>query len=267
MTAALLEARCVSHRTRTGKTLVDGVSLSAKAGEIVVLAGPNGAGKSTLLKMLAGLLPTTDGSITAFGQPLASLPALQRARRMAFVGQTDLPDSRLTARDYIGLGRTPHRRENAAEAHDHFISTALETVGLTGKERDLMGRLSGGEAQRAAIARALCQEPEILFLDEPTNHLDPRAKGDLLSVIARLGITVISVLHDLNLIPGLASHVVLLDRSKLVASGPTERVLRRDIVRRVFGVDLLHFAHPETGHPVSLVDIPIQKQPPLAQEL
>ena len=262
----ILEAEGLSHRTRDGKPLVADVTIQVHPGEILVLAGPNGAGKSTLLKVLAGLLPRSEGSLRLFGDPIDGLSGPKRARRTAFVGQSEIPDPRLTVAEYIALGRIPRRWDGSDADHRSAVAAAVTAVGLDGKATDPMGRLSGGEAQRAAIARALCQEPEILFLDEPTNHLDPKAKGDLLSLIAGLGIAVVCVLHDLSLIPALASHVVLLDQAAPVATGPTAEVLTSTRVRQIFDVDFLQLSHPETGRPVAVVDIPVHSQPNHEQE-
>ena len=268
MTAApVLEAINLTHTTANGACLVQDVSFQVGRGEIVALVGPNGAGKSTLMKLLTGLMSASSGSVKLFGEPIGALPPQERARRIAFVGQRETPDSRLTTREYVALGRIPHRWGRADSDHSAAIDQALEAVDLTDKADNPIGQLSGGEAQRAAIARALCQEPEILFLDEPTNHLDPRAKGTLLSLVAGLGITVVCVLHDLALVPSLASHVVLLDEASLVAAGPLEQAFTREAIHQVFGVDYLTFAHPESGQTLSVIDIPLTAQTPKQEEI
>ncbi len=257
--ALALEARGLGYKTADGTALVDQVDLRVHEGEIVALAGPNGAGKSTLLKLLAGLLPPSNGDINLFGSPAAALSVRRRAQRIAFVDQREQPDGRLTTEEYVALGRIPHERDAPRDAHQRAVGNALDAVGLSRRRLDRLATLSGGESQRAVIARALCQEPSILFLDEPTNHLDPKAKGGMLSLIAGLGITTVCVLHDLALIPRLADQTVLLDDAAVVVSGATHDALSAAVVKQVFGVDFLHFAHPESGLPVSALDIPIVK--------
>ena len=255
--APAIEVDDLCYRAPDGSTLIDRVSLSVQSGEIVALAGPNGAGKTTLLKLMAGLAAPSSGEVRLFGEPIAALPPRDRARRLAFVGQRDSPDPRLRAEDYVALGRIPHQRERSRGEHVAAVDSALAAVDMTHKRLSSLGRLSGGELQRLTIARALCQQPDILYLDEPTNHLDPRTKGELLSLVAGLGITVVCVLHELTLIPSLASHTVLVDQASLVASGPTAETLTGAQVMRVFGVDFFELDHPTASRSVPILDIPI----------
>ena len=257
--AIILEARNVSYYTPSGTVLIDNVDLRISEGESVAIAGPNGAGKSTLLRVLAGLLYPSRGDVRLFGCPLAELPTHQRAQRIAFVDQREQPDKRLVTEEYVALGRIPHQRKASKLGHDQAVNKALEAVGLIAHRSELLATLSGGELQRAVVARALCQEPSILFLDEPTNHLDPKAKGSVLSLVASLGITTICVLHDLTLIPSFADQTVLLDDAKVFFKGPTKEALSEATVNSVFGIELLRFPHPESGHSVSALDIPIKK--------
>ncbi len=255
----ILEARNLSYHAENGHPIIKQVDLSVEEGEIVALAGPNGAGKSTLLKLLAGLLTPSQGEVDIFGSSLAKLSARQRAQQIAFVDQREQPDGRLTTMEYIALGRIPHQHTQAQNNHQQAIENALKTVGLTHRQQNRLATLSGGELQRAVIARALCQEPTILFLDEPTNHLDPKAKGDMLSLISSLGVTTICVLHDLALIPKLADKTLLIDKAAVAYSGKTDDTLSKAAVKQVFGVDLLTFPHPQSGLPLSTLDIPINK--------
>ncbi len=252
-----LEADALSYRAGGRHPLVEGVGFSVRKGDIVAIAGPNGAGKSTLLRMLAGLLAPSAGTVRLFDRPIDRYTAADRARRIAVVGQRDEPDPRLSVADYTALGRIPHGVAAARDMHQRVIADSLASVGLTGKEDARLGLLSGGELQRAAIARALAQEPDLLFLDEPTNHLDPAAKGALLSVVAARRITTVCVLHDLALIPKIAGHTLLMSDARAVAFGPTHEVLTPDRVRKVFGVEFLHLPHPNEDRRVSVLDIPV----------
>ncbi len=245
--------------TKSRRMLVQGASLSVNAGDIVAIVGPNGAGKSTFLRMLAGLLAPTAGSIMLDGRPLSDYSAAERARSIAYVDQLDRPDRRLTVAEYVSLGRIPHALSSTRKAGERSIADALNAVGLTDQAGSRIGHLSGGELQRAVLARALCQEPKILFLDEPTNHLDPKAKGTLLSLLLERRVTTICVLHDLALVPKLATHAVLMNEGHVVAFGETEAVLTQDNVRRVFGIDVLHLAHPTENRFLTVLDIPVSQ--------
>ncbi|HMQ58220.1 MAG TPA: ATP-binding cassette domain-containing protein, partial [Rhizobiaceae bacterium] len=121
-----------------------------------------------------------------------------------------------------------------------------------------IGSLSGGERQRAQIARAIAQAPRILFLDEPTNHLDPRARGEVLELVAGLGIAVVAVLHDLSLVAPFASRVAVLEGGRLVVCGTPDRALSPALVRQVFGVDVLRLPHPAENRELTIFDIPIR---------
>jgi len=257
--AELLAAKDLVFSTKSRRTLVQGASLSVSAGDIVAIVGPNGAGKSTFLRMLAGLLMPTAGCITLDGRPMNDHSAAERARSFAYVDQLDRPDQRLTVAEYAVLGRIPHALTATRKAHERAIGDALDAVGLTDRAGSRIGHLSGGELQRAILARALCQEPRLLFLDEPTNHLDPKAKGTLLSLLLERRLTTICVLHDLALVPKLATHAVLMNEGRVVAFGKTETVLTQDNVRRVFGIDVLHLAHPTENRFLTVLDIPVSE--------
>lgn len=250
-----LRGEGLGFSTRSGRLLVDQVSVSLSEGGRLAIIGPNGAGKSTLLKLLSGMLAPETGSISLFGQPLSTLSPVERARLAAVVGQGDQPDLRLSVRAYVGLGRIPHHGRRERERDGAIVSEALERTALLAFANRQMGSLSGGERQRAQIARALAQEPRILFLDEPTNHLDPRARGELMRLVAELDLTVVAVLHDLHLVPDFATDVVVLSGGRTVAQGAPERALSRDTVRGVFGIDILHLPHPSEDRHLTVFDL------------
>lgn len=243
-----------------GHDILCDISLDIMPGEIWAIAGPNGAGKSTLLSIMSGLLKPTMGAVSIDGQDLAAMSARERARQIAVVNQHDRTDLRLTVADYVALGRLPFRQAVTAQAHQAIVDQALDATSIATLRDKEMGVLSGGERQRAHIARALAQEPTLLFLDEPTNHLDPEAKGRMLSLIADLGISVVTILHELALIPLFASHLAILHHGRLRAGGPVASNLTADLVRDVFAVDLLTLAHPHQARPVYALDIPVTRK-------
>lgn len=195
------------------------------------------------------------GKVRIAGRILADLKPSDRARLFAVVGQSDQPDRRIRVRDYVHLGRIPVATRNAAEERAR-VQAALDHVGLSGLAGRELGTLSGGERQRAQIARALAQEPKILFLDEPTNHLDPRARASLLALVADLDLTVVAILHDLHLVPAFATKVAILDQGRMVAHGAVDDALNGDIVRTVFGIDLLRLPHPFEDRDIVVFDTP-----------
>ncbi len=258
MSAAILECAGLCYRAGDGTGLVEDVGLSLGAADRLAIVGPNGAGKSTLLRLLAGLLRPTAGHVTLEGRPLAALSPVERARSVAVVGQADQPDARLTVVDYVGLGRVPHAGLRRRREEGDIVRAALERTGLASLRDRSVGSLSGGERQRAQLARAIAQEPKLLFLDEPTNHLDPRARGELLELVAGLGVAVVAVLHDLSLVAPFATGVAVMAEGRLKAFGPPERTLTPALVRDVFEIDVLRLAHPLEDRELTVFDIPIR---------
>lgn len=233
-----LEAKNVSW-TRGGNLVVDGVSLIPGQGETVGLLGPNGSGKSSLLRLMYAAAKPDSGAILLDGENLSGIGRREVARRIATVTQHAETDADITVYDVVRLGRIPHRKlfgENH-EVDDKAILAALEHVGLVEKAERHWHALSGGEQQRAHIARALAQEPQDLLLDEPTNHLDIRHQLELLKLVTNLPVTSIIAIHDLNLAAMFCDSVMVLNRGKAVVSGSPEEVLTPSLIREVYGVN------------------------------
>lgn len=228
MTAERLEITLQSRKILTN------VSLVLAGGQTIGLLGPNGSGKSTLLRCLAGLYPGLKSRIRLNGDPLNRLPLKSLARRMAFVPQHAEADGDLSVEQIACLGRTPHRRTfGSLGASDcAAVEKALSLMQLDGLRHRRWRQLSGGERQRCQIARALAQEPEILLLDEPTNHLDIHHQLELMALIARLPVTVIVALHDLNLAANYCQQLVVIERGRVVSVGEPEAVLSPDEIEK-----------------------------------
>ncbi|WFP61390.1 ABC transporter ATP-binding protein [Mesorhizobium sp. WSM4904] len=241
--------------TANGRALVDNVSLSLAAGERLAIVGPNGAGKTTLLRMLCGALSPSRGEVRLAGRRLDRIAAAERALSIAVVGQTDQPDPRLAVIDYVELGRVPHAGLRRRRDDRDIVVEALRRTGLLPLLARTIGSLSGGERQRAQLARAIAQEPKILFLDEPTNHLDPRARGELLDLVAGFGMTVVAVLHDLALVAPFATRVAVMSNARLHALAPPRQALAQPLIREVFGIDVLHLQHPTEDRELTVFDL------------
>ncbi|QND52295.1 ABC transporter ATP-binding protein [Phyllobacterium sp. 628] len=251
----IMHADEVSYRT-SGQTLVDDVSLSIERGARLAIIGPNGAGKSTLLRMLAGLLRPSSGDIHLNGSKLGGLTPRERARQFAFVGQTDTPDQQLLVEDYVSLGRIPHLGSFTRARDREIVAEALFRARIAQFARRPIGSLSGGERQRVQLARAIAQQPEVLFLDEPTNHLDPKARSELLALVTGLNVTTIAVLHDLPLVAPFATHVAVMHAAQLVAAGTPDETLTPRIVSDVFDLDVLRLRHPSQDRDLMVFEAP-----------
>ncbi|GAA1426506.1 ABC transporter ATP-binding protein [Agrococcus citreus] len=239
-----------------GRMLVDDASWTAPAGQITALVGPNGAGKSTMLRAIAGVVPeraSRSGGVLLDGERLDTMPARERARRIALVEQSTDAVPQLTARDAVRLGRTPHHRILGFSLGDEArVEAALADAGAGPLADRQLGELSGGELQRVHLARALAQrpaagEPSALLLDEPTNHLDVAWQLELLALVRRLADdrAVVMTVHDLALAATHADRVVLVDGGRVVAEGSPDAVLTADRIRSVYGVEATIDAAPD----------------------
>ncbi len=252
-----LDLNGLGYRAPGGTELLSDVTLHLNPGEILAVVGLNGAGKTTLIRLLAGLIRPTSGTISLSGQPYDTFSNAERARRIAYVGQHDDADGRLSLQEYVALGTLPHRASLSPAEVSNRVGDSLDQVGLSNLALARLEMLSGGERQRAKFARAICQAPSLILLDEPTNHLDPAARGALLSAALRLGITAVTALHDLTLIEAFASHVAVLCNGRLAAYGHPAEVLQPDTVNKVFGVNLYRLDHPHEERILSSLDIVI----------
>ncbi|HSK94435.1 MAG TPA: ABC transporter ATP-binding protein [Candidatus Angelobacter sp.] len=226
------------------RRVLDGVDLAVRAGELVALLGPNGSGKTTLLRVIAGVLVPSRGSVELFGRPLVGWPRAQLARAVAVLPQsTELPDG-FRVSEVVNLGRIPHavRAFGAGPDDERAVSEALRDADAEDLADRPVGELSGGERQRVLLALALAQEPRLLLLDEPTLHLDLGHQLALVQLLHRLRVgrrlTVVAVLHDLNLAAGLADRVLLVRDGRLGPAGRDGRTIDPELARGAFGVPI-----------------------------
>lgn len=251
---ALIEICGVSFRYNSHPVLA-GLAFTVPAGSFLGIIGPNGSGKTTLAKSMGRLLRPTRGVVTLDGTDLAALPPVDLARRLGMVLQENDANLDFTVAEMVMLGRLPHVvRFRPETARDRLaVAAALTHTGLT----DLAGRpvrlLSGGEKQRAFIARALAQEPEVLVLDEPTSHLDIASQVEIMDLLARLnreqGLTVVVVIHDLNLASLYCRRLLLLEGGRIRALGTADEVITPEHLTAVYGRPVLVRSHPATGRP------------------
>jgi ABC-type cobalamin/Fe3+-siderophores transport system ATPase subunit len=224
------------------RPVLRGVDLALPAGDLVALLGANGSGKTTLLRLLSGALVPDAGEVRFDGRPLGEWRRDALARRVAVLPQQlDLPDG-FRAAELVAMGRAPHARRLFASTveDDRAVERALVDADALDLAVRYPHELSGGERQRVLVAMALAQEPDLLLLDEPTLHLDLAHQVALLASIRRLrvqrGLTVVAVLHDLNLAAAFAPRAVVLHDGRVAADGFPDDVLTPALVERVFGV-------------------------------
>ena len=219
-----------------GRRIVGGVTGAFAPGRVTALVGLNGSGKTTLLHLLAGLRTPTSGQVRLGGVPLRGVGRREVARRVAVMEQHATASVELTARDVVALGRIPHAGGWRSLADDPAVTRALAQVGVAALAERSWSTLSGGERQRVQLARALAQQPQILLLDEPTNHLDLSHQIGLLGLVRATGLTVVVVLHDLDLALAHADDVWVMADGAVVAQGAVGDVLDAATVATHFGV-------------------------------
>ena len=223
----------------SGRPVVAGVTLGVSPGEFIAVIGPNGAGKTTLLRAIAGLVPAS-GAIRVGSTPLAELPLVERARRIAYLPQGHVFHWPLPVADIVALGRLPRGAGADLSAADRAaVARALAETGTGEFASRAVTTLSGGERARVALARVLATEAPVILADEPTASLDPRyqlAVVDILKRHAAAGGAVIAVLHDLALAARSADRIVVMHRGEIVADGVSSNVLSVERLTEVFGV-------------------------------
>ncbi len=235
--------------------VLSGVSVEIAGGEFVGIVGPNGSGKTTLLRSVARALRPASGAVLIDEREVFSTPARELARIVGVVPQDTVPAFDFTAREIVLMGRSPHLgRLQSESAKDHAIAEqAMQQTGTLQFADRRFAALSGGERQRVVIARALAQEPRVILLDEPTSHLDINYQFEILNLIRRLnaerGITVLAVLHDLNLAAQFCGRLTMLADGAIHAVGKPTEVLTTENVKTVYGVDVWVRRHPTSGRP------------------
>lgn len=242
---SILTAQALCADSYTGWRAVSNVTFSQLPDECVAVIGPNGSGKSSLLKAITGEYKAVAGQLLLEGKPAKSLDRQYLAKRIAVVAQHEQVDPRLSVTEYVKLGRIPHTFCCSASEHERAVQQALTDTGLLAKAHRHFGALSGGEQQRASIARAFAQEPKLLLLDEPTNHLDPLARLEILALIRRKGIASIAVLHDLPLVTPFADKVILMSEQQMVTYDTPDEVMQNAFITPVFGLHVFPLSHPK----------------------
>ena len=241
-----------------GAPLLKNIDLELQGGEVHGLIGPNGAGKTSLLRCISGDLPVDSGTIQFGGRDLQDWPLRERARSMAVLPQLSLLNFPYTVEEVVMLGRTPH--ETGARLDREVVDAALEEMDIQSMRKRLYTQLSGGEKQRVQLARIFAQlwlpqgtQPRLLLLDEPTAALDLAHQLQLLDLIRRIareGCSVVLVVHDFNLLSGVAARLSALRSGELLAQGPVESVMAADVFDQLFGVKVHITSHPADGRPI-----------------
>ncbi len=228
-----------------GVVALQDISLEIAEGEFIGVIGPNGSGKTTLCRAVLGLMPPLRGSLQIFDCACEKLQCFHRAK-IGYLPQKGTLDKHfpITVLETVMMGRSGVLGlfKRPGKPDRDLSREALSHVGMLDYEDTALGQLSGGQQQRVFIARALAQQPQVLLLDEPTTGIDIVTQHSVLDLIQRLhrdlGLTVLLITHDINMIRTHVDRLVLL-KTKLFAAGPPDDVLKPDILQEVYGKELV----------------------------
>ncbi|MFC1631033.1 ABC transporter ATP-binding protein [Candidatus Omnitrophota bacterium] len=237
------------------KIVLREINCQVAPGQVIGIIGPNGSGKTTLLRAISRVLKPARGSILLAGKDIWRIELKQFARRVACVSQ-GLPTGSISVADYVLLGRIPHlaRLQFLETKQDLAVAEQAMSLSDTLRFKDqFIDQISGGERQLAHLARALAQQPKLLLLDEPTAHLDITHQVGVLDLVKRLnrqfGLTVVMVLHDLNLASQYCDRLLLINDGRIYKQGLPADVLTYQTIEQVYRTIVVVKENPISGRP------------------
>ena len=243
------------------KLVLENVNFSVDAGEFFVIIGPNGAGKTSLLKVLSGLQKTQHGSVTIKNKNISKYRRRNLSQIMAIVPQQIEVGFPFTVADTVIMGRTPHLGILGMEGKEDYqiAREAMEFTDVAHLAERKLYQLSGGELQRAIIARAICQQPDIILLDEPTTALDPAHQLKIMDLMEKFrrekGTTIVMVSHDLNLASMYGDRMLLLKGGRVIKTGEPGSVLDKELLEQSYGCRIMVDESP-LGQTVRVTPVP-----------
>jgi iron complex transport system ATP-binding protein len=249
-------------------SIIHDLSLTIETGHFYALIGPNGSGKTTLLKLITGVLPIQKGTIKVFNQSLHTYSSQERAKLMAVLSQEAHVEFDFIVEEIVMLGRYPHQRgflNYISKKDRQVVEEVMKQSDVYHYRKLPYKRLSGGEKQRVLLAKALAQEPKILFLDEPTNHLDIKHTVSMLQHLKEYqrehNVTIVAILHDLNTAALFADKIGLLNEGNLVETGELSLLQNEDQLREVYEVAIKNNFHPIIPKPqITVIPSKMEKQ-------
>ncbi|MFC1826955.1 ABC transporter ATP-binding protein [Thermodesulfobacteriota bacterium] len=247
------------------KSILEDVSIEVSTGEFFVIIGPNGAGKTSLLKIISGLQKAQQGSVHIKGKNISGYTRRSLSKILAIVPQHVEVGFPFTVADTVIMGRTPHLGILGMEGEKDFLiaEEAMEFTEVSHLADRKLFQLSGGELQRVIIARAICQQPEIILLDEPTTALDPAHQLKIMDLMERFrrqyNTTIIMVSHDLNLASMYGDRLLLLKEGRVIKTGDPKEVLNKSLLEESYGCQMMVDENP-LGHVARVTPIPHKYQ-------
>lgn len=241
----------VGYRDRV---VLDDLTVHIPAGSLTMIIGPNGCGKSTLLHTFARLLTPAAGRVLLHGRPVGEFGAKEFARQLSLLPQSAIVPSGVRVAAMVGRGRYPYQRllHQWSDDDTRAVERAMAATGTAGMADAMIDELSGGQRQRVWLAMLLAQETGVMLLDEPTSYLDIANQYELLELLRTQhdeGKTQVVVLHDLAQAARYASHLIVLDQGRVVATGTPHEIITEDLLREVFALPAMVAPDPISGTP------------------
>jgi iron complex transport system ATP-binding protein len=239
-----------------GREILSDIELTIKRGKFYSIIGPNGSGKTTLLRTLTTSLVPKYGEILVDNIDISNMQGKELAKKLSYVSQNTMIDFTFNVMDYVLMGRYPYLGVLQSEGKNdlEYARRAMDLTNTWHLREKNLSEISGGERQRVVVARALTQDTPIMLLDEPISQLDIHHQIELMDTLHDMveirGVTVVAVLHDLNIASQYSDYMVLLSNGKIAKEGKPEEVLSREVILKVYNLKVQVLKNPETGRPL-----------------
>ncbi len=229
--------------------ILKGIDLEIPKGKFIGIIGPNGSGKSTLLKNIYRVYKPNKGKIYIDSKEINEMKSKEIAKELAILAQESSTQFDFTVEDVVKMGRYPYKSmfEDYSKEDIKLVDEMIKRVGLEKYKDRNFNTLSGGEKQRAFIARALVQDTDFIILDEPTNHLDITYQIQLMDIIKDLNVTVFAALHDMNISAMYCDYIIVMKQGEILKSGTVDEIFTSETIKEVFGVDSYISENPVNG--------------------
>jgi iron complex transport system ATP-binding protein len=238
-----------------GREIISGVDFTNEKGKFYSIIGPNGSGKTTLLRTIVASLEPESGELLIDNISIANLKGKELAKKLAYVSQNTNSDIEFNVLDYVLMGRYPYLGLLQSEGENdlEFAKKSMELTNTWYLREKKLNEISGGERQRVVVARALTQDTPIILLDEPISQLDIHHQIELMDTLSSMveikGITIVAVLHDLNIASQYSDYIMLINNGKVVKIGKPGEVLSKQTILDVYNMEVQVLQNPETGRP------------------